>query len=65
MKLFWPHGEQQLKTDTTQHTRNGRNYVVRETLIAFNQLEMMLSLSFYCDTISGKVIGPFVMLQGL
>ena len=37
-KLFWPHGEQQLKTDTTQHAGNGRNDVVRETLIAFNQL---------------------------
>ena len=37
-KLFWPHGEQQLKTDTIQHTGNGRNFVVRETLIAFNQL---------------------------
>ena len=37
-KLFWLHGEQQLKTDTTQNTGNGRNSVVRETLIAFNQL---------------------------
>ena len=37
-KLFWPHGEQQLKTYTTQHTGNGRNFVARETLITFNQL---------------------------
>ena len=27
-KLFWPYGEQKLKTDTTQDTRNGRNFVV-------------------------------------
>ena len=37
-KLFWPHGEQHLKTDTIQHTGNGRNFVVRETLIASSQL---------------------------
>ena len=49
-KLFWPHGEQQLKTDTTQHTGNGRNFVVRETLITFNLLYMILSLSFHCYT---------------
>ena len=64
-KLFCSHGDQQLKTDTTQYTRNDRNFVVRETLIAFNQLWMMLSLSFYCYTIRGKVIGPFVMSEYL
>ena len=37
-KLFWPHGEQQLKADTIQHSGNGKNFVVRKTLIAFNQL---------------------------
>ena len=37
-KLFWPHGEQQLKTGTTQHTVNDRNFLMRETLIAFSQL---------------------------
>ena len=37
-KLFWPYGEQKLKTDTTQDTRNGRNSSLRETLITFNQL---------------------------
>ena len=55
-KLFWPHGEQQLKKDTTQHIRNGTNFEVRKTLITFNQLQMMLSLSFHCYSIRDKVI---------
>ena len=60
-KLFSPHGEHQLKTDTKQYTKHGKNFVVRETLITFKQLYMMLSLSFHCHTTRVKVIGLSVM----
>ena len=53
------------RNKTIQHTRNGRNFAVRKALIAFNQRQMMLSPSFHCYTIRGKVIGPFVMSEVL